>query len=120
LLGANFPLGGGGYFRLLPLQMIQAGLSLHRRIRPSVSMLYFHPWEFDRGQPQLPLRWLSRLRTYAGISRTEARLSKMIRGSAKQRFRRTIDVVRELDRESLPEFHLGTTSTHAKAAQAPV
>jgi polysaccharide deacetylase family protein (PEP-CTERM system associated) len=118
LLGANFPLGGGGYFRLLPLQMIQAGLSLHRRTRPSVSMLYFHPWEFDRGQPQLPLRWLSRLRTYAGISRTEARLSKMIRDSAQQRFRRAIDVARELDQDSLPTFHLASAPAH-DAVQTP-
>lgn len=120
LLGANFPLGGGGYFRLLPLQMIQAGLSLHRRTHPAVSMLYFHPWEFDRGQPRLPLRWLSRLRTYTGISRSEARLSKMIRDSAQQRFRRAIDVARELVQESLPTFHLASTPAHSDAVPTPV
>ncbi len=64
-LGRNFPVAGGGYFRLLPLTLMKLGLSqAARQHRPAV--LYFHPWEFDPGFPKLPLSFTGRLRTYTG------------------------------------------------------
>src|SRR5262249_31019948 len=90
ILGLNLPVGGGGYFRMLPLWLIRRGLAQAAgQSLPRVAMLYFHPWEFEPDQPRLPLTWASRFRTYAGIWRTQERL-KSLMGSP--RFTRAIDV----------------------------
>src|SRR5262249_9742443 len=52
---------------------------VRRAAGPAVAMLYFHPWEFDAGQPRLPLGRLSRYRTYVGGSRTQGRLRSPLR-----------------------------------------
>jgi polysaccharide deacetylase family protein (PEP-CTERM system associated) len=94
LLGANVPVGGGGYFRLLPLALMERAIRQARRqCRPAVVTLYFHPWEFDPGQPKLPLRGLNRLRTYVGLGRSRGRLSDLLTRHA---FARAVDIAREL------------------------
>ncbi len=107
--GQNMPVAGGGYFRLFPLGFMRAGIAQlsERAAPPSVSMLYFHPWEFDPGQPKLPLNRLSRFRTYVGIGRSTARLGRLFERYS-GRFRRAIDVVEELEMrlEMLPRFRL--------------
>ena len=71
MLGQNLPVAGGGYFRLFPPFVMRAGLSqLARTTSPAVGMLYFHPWEFDPGQPKLPLKRLSKWRTYVGVGKS--------------------------------------------------
>jgi polysaccharide deacetylase family protein (PEP-CTERM system associated) len=103
-MGANVPVGGGGYFRLLPLGCLEYALAQTRRTcRPSVAMLYFHPWEFDPGQHRLPLRRLRRFRTYVGITRTRQRLLTLL---ARHRFSRAVDVARRLggQPQALPAF----------------
>jgi polysaccharide deacetylase family protein (PEP-CTERM system associated) len=107
LLGVQIPAGGGGYFRLLPLAVLEAALRQARRdCRPPVAVLYFHPWEFDPGQARLPLSRLSRWRTYAGIDRSRSRFASLL---ARYRFVRAVDVAKALDRQyhSLPCFPLG-------------
>jgi polysaccharide deacetylase family protein (PEP-CTERM system associated) len=104
LIGLNVPAGGGGYFRLFPLAVLHAALrQLRRGTRPSVGMLYFHPWEFDPGQPRLPLRGLGRFRTYVGIGRSRDRLESLL---TRYRFARTIDVAERFQggRQALPRF----------------
>jgi hypothetical protein len=60
-LGVNLPVGGGGYFRLLPLWVMEKALRQSLRdCSPRVAMIYFHLWEFDPDQPRLPLRPLNR------------------------------------------------------------
>ncbi|MCI0459246.1 MAG: polysaccharide deacetylase family protein [Gemmataceae bacterium] len=106
VLGTNLPVGGGGYFRLLPLFFMERALAQVRRsCRPAVAMLYFHPWEFDPRQARLPLGWLSKFRTYVGISRTRTRLRTLL---ARHRFDRAIDVAKRLDCQwqLLPRFFL--------------
>jgi polysaccharide deacetylase family protein (PEP-CTERM system associated) len=109
-LGQNLPVAGGGYFRLLPLAFMKAGIGqmAKRADGEGLSMLYFHPWEFDPGQPQLPLKRLSRYRTYVGIGRSAARLQRLLERYA-GRFRRAVDVVDGLEGrlETLPRFELG-------------
>jgi polysaccharide deacetylase family protein (PEP-CTERM system associated) len=95
-LGMNLPVGGGGYFRLLPLALMELALRRARRdCRPPVAMLYFHPWEFDPGQPRLPLGRAGRFRTYVGIRRSEGRLSTLL---GRHRFARAADVAVQLGR----------------------
>jgi polysaccharide deacetylase family protein (PEP-CTERM system associated) len=106
LLGMKLPVGGGGYFRLLPLFFLKWGLrQVERKCDPAVAMLYFHPWEFDPDQPRLPLGRLKRFRTYVGLSRTRSRLRSLLTG---RRFARAIDVAKRLDPllRTLPGFDL--------------
>ena len=78
LLGLNLPIGGGGYFRLLPLALIRWGFEqVNARERRPV-MFYFHPWELDPGQPTPPMPWHHRFRHYVGIPSVEARLSSLL------------------------------------------
>jgi polysaccharide deacetylase family protein (PEP-CTERM system associated) len=104
VLGQNLPVAGGGYFRLFPPAVMRAGLrQAGWAAGPNVAMLYFHPWEFDPDQPRLPLGRLSRWRTYVGVTKTTARLERLLRGYP---FRRAIDVVWELRAEDLPRFRV--------------
>jgi len=94
VLGMNLPVGGGGYFRLLPLWMMRCGIRQSQQDgEGSAAMLYFHPWEFDPDQERLPLKSISRFRTYVGIQRSRKRLSRLVAGL---RFGRACDVAREL------------------------
>jgi polysaccharide deacetylase family protein (PEP-CTERM system associated) len=78
MAGIKVPVCGGGYFRLLPYWFTRAGLrSINRRdSRPFV--FYLHPWEIDAGQPVFEAGWLSKLRHYTNLSRTEPRLQRLI------------------------------------------
>jgi polysaccharide deacetylase family protein (PEP-CTERM system associated) len=105
-LGANLPVGGGGYFRLLPLGVLELALRQLRRTGvPGAAVLYFHPWEFDPEQERLPLGRLKAWRTYVGVRRSRPRLAALL---ARHRFTRAIDVVGELQRQAagLPRFAL--------------
>jgi polysaccharide deacetylase family protein (PEP-CTERM system associated) len=73
-----FPVAGGGYFRALPGPAFRwAWRRLTRAGRPSV--FYLHPWELDADQPRVPVGVLNRWRHYVGLSRTAARLRRMLR-----------------------------------------
>lgn len=102
----NLPVAGGGYFRLFPLCLLEAGVRQAQRLQPGAAMLYFHPWEFDPGQPQLPLPRLSRWRTYVGTHRSTSRLKALL---ARHHFGRAIDVARGLAKVELPEFAIAET-----------
>ena len=78
-LGANWPCGGGGFFRLLPFWLSVANLKSinHRELRPC--MFYFHPWEIDPGQPKIPgVSWKTKLRHYTNLRATEHRLVRLL------------------------------------------
>lgn len=75
--GRNIPAAGGGYFRQMPLSIMQRALSQARRQhRPAV--LYFHPWEFDPQSLILPLGPIARWRTYRGLSASRRRLETLL------------------------------------------
>jgi polysaccharide deacetylase family protein (PEP-CTERM system associated) len=79
LLGINLPLGGGGYFRLLPSRLFRTGIHYVNTRERQPIIFYFHPWELDPDQPQpaMPLR--HRFRHYVGMRREEAKLSRLFR-----------------------------------------
>jgi polysaccharide deacetylase family protein (PEP-CTERM system associated) len=96
--GVNLPMGGGGYFRLLPLHFLHWAIRQTRRTcDPPVVMLYFHPWEFDPEQQRLPLALLRRFRTYVGLNRSRGRLQSLLDS---YRFARAVDVVNSLEGRS--------------------
>jgi polysaccharide deacetylase family protein (PEP-CTERM system associated) len=77
VLSMRLPVAGGGYFRLLPYAVTQAGLrQVNREGHPFI--FYLHPWEVDPAQPRIPARWLSRFRHYTNLERTEPRLRKLL------------------------------------------
>ena len=124
LLTLNMPMGGGGYFRLFPLFFMEWAIhQVEHACFPPVAMLYFHPWEFDPEQERLPLRWLSRLRTYVGIRRSRGRFTTLL---SRHRFVRAIDAAKQLacQRDSLPRFVVGkeplTAVAPVQAVGSPV
>lgn len=88
--GVNLPIGGGGYFRLLPLALVRWGIRYVNTTEREPIMFYFHPWELDPAQPRLPMQWRHRARHYLGLAREEAKLSCLLRDV---RFGRAIDVL---------------------------
>jgi polysaccharide deacetylase family protein (PEP-CTERM system associated) len=79
LAGLNLPIGGGGYFRLLPYRWTEWGIGHVNATEGRPAVFYVHPWEIDPDQPRLPAPWLSRLRHYRNLHRTEARLTRLMR-----------------------------------------
>jgi polysaccharide deacetylase family protein (PEP-CTERM system associated) len=76
--GANLPVAGGGYFRLMPYAWTKWGIErLNRRDRQP-AVFYLHPWEIDAGQPRLPASALGRFRHYRNLHKTEGRLRSLL------------------------------------------
>lgn len=79
LLGQNIPVGGGGYFRLLPDIFTRWAL---RRIkdRDCTPIVFFlHPWEVDSTQPRVKgITLRSRFRHYLNLDKTERRLGRLL------------------------------------------
>src|SRR5262245_32758310 len=76
--GQNLPIGGGGYFRLLPYAWTRHGIAhVNARERRPV-VFYLHPWEIDPEQPRMPASRLSRFRHYRNLEKTEPRLRRLL------------------------------------------
>ena len=79
MFGRQFPLGGGGYFRLIPSQIF------HRGIRSILEkdngyLFYIHPWELDPSQPRVekaPAHF--KFRHYLNLNRTQDKLQSFFR-----------------------------------------
>ena len=89
-IGTNFPIGGGGYFRLLPYWWTRAGISSVNRTEGKPAIFYLHPWEVDPDQPRIRAGALSRLRHYYNLGKTEERLRRLL---GEFRFGRVADVL---------------------------
>ena len=65
---------GGGYFRLLPLPMLERLFARHEYV-----MTYFHPRDFDPDQPVVPgLSRMRRFKSYVGLQRAEEKLRSLL------------------------------------------
>jgi polysaccharide deacetylase family protein (PEP-CTERM system associated) len=79
LLRANWPAGGGGYFRLLPYRMSRWSLRRVNGVDGQPAMFYFHPWELDPEQPRIEgLAATTRFRHYVNLKRTGPRLRRLL------------------------------------------
>ena len=76
--GMNMPIGGGGYFRLLPYAWTRWGISQLNREEQRPAVFYLHPWEIDPDQPRLRTSTLGRLRHYGRLAQTEQRLRQLL------------------------------------------
>ena len=98
-LGWNFPIGGGGYFRLLPYRWTSSGVSSLNRQESQPAIFYLHPWEIDPNQPRVNASIVSRFRHYRNLDRTEARLRQLL---IDFRFGSVSDVLRRVANASEP------------------
>jgi polysaccharide deacetylase family protein (PEP-CTERM system associated) len=75
----KFPCGGGGYFRLLPYSVSRWAVRRVNERDREAAVFYFHPWEIDPAQPrQTGVGLKTRVRHYLNLSRTEARLTRLL------------------------------------------
>ena len=75
--GVRVPVAGGGYFRFFPYTLFKLLLRKAQRTgEPLVT--YFHPWELDPDQPRMTGTWLSRVRHYTNLRKTEPRLIRLL------------------------------------------
>lgn len=76
--GVNLPMGGGGYFRLLPYGWTRRGIATLNEQEGRPAVFYLHPWEIDPDQPRLRAPLVSRFRHYYNLDRTETRLRRLL------------------------------------------
>ncbi len=67
LVMGNFPVGGGGYLRLLPLGFNMAALRYINEVEAQPFVVYLHPWETDPHQPRVELPFPRVLRHYHNV-----------------------------------------------------
>ncbi|HEY5471757.1 MAG TPA: XrtA system polysaccharide deacetylase, partial [Candidatus Limnocylindrales bacterium] len=67
LAGLNLPVGGGGYFRILPYWWTRTGIRRLNEKEGRPAIVYLHPWEVDPKQPRLAGSRLSRFRHYRNL-----------------------------------------------------
>lgn len=77
-LDRNWPLGGGGYLRLLPYRYMRWGMQrVNREGKPT--LVYIHPWELDPEQPRLRVTGRRGFSThYINLDGTEAKLRRLL------------------------------------------
>lgn len=97
----NYPVGGGGYHRLLPGFVCRAAA---RKVMHEVPFVFYcHPYEFDPrefAEVKLPIPWKTQLHQGLGRSRFEPRFRKFLKTFGGQRF---VDLV---DAQSWPTLNL--------------
>ena len=77
MLGVRVPAGGGGYFRQLPYGLCRGALA-QSAAEDVPGVFFIHPWEVDPAQPRLDVPWLTRIRHYRGLNRTEPKLERLL------------------------------------------
>ena len=86
-------MGGGAYFRLMPLTMFTMGVRSILK-KEAAYVFYMHPWEIDAGQPKVEqASRFSRFKHYKNIETTEAKLEMLIESFADCRFAACKDYV---------------------------
>ncbi|MCL5801163.1 MAG: DUF3473 domain-containing protein [Gammaproteobacteria bacterium] len=80
LFNRKLPIGGGGYFRLLPYPLSRWCMRQVNRRDGQACIFYFHPWEIDPGQPRIPgIALKTRFRHYLNLGRMETRLRTLLK-----------------------------------------
>jgi len=78
-LGWRFPVGGGGYFRVLPYALTRRALRHLNEREGQPAIVYLHPWEIDPDQPRLPVGWLTQFRHSVNTRSAEAKMRRLLR-----------------------------------------
>ena len=90
---------GGGYFRLLPLPMLERLFARHEYV-----MTYFHPRDFDPDQPVVSgLSPIRRFKSYVGLRRAEGKLRYLL---SRFDFMDVRSAVAQVDWSQTPEIRI--------------
>jgi polysaccharide deacetylase family protein (PEP-CTERM system associated) len=73
----NYPIAGGGYFRLFPYAATKWGISRVNSREGEPVVLYIHPWEVDPDQPRLEASRTTQLRHHVGMAGTLDKLRQI-------------------------------------------
>lgn len=93
LFNSNFPVAGGGYFRLFPYILFKKGIKRINNLEKQPAIFYFHPWEIDPEQPVQDVGWKTRIRHYTNLHKTEDRLKRLL---SDFKWGRVSDVIRDI------------------------
>ncbi|RLC20231.1 MAG: polysaccharide deacetylase [Deltaproteobacteria bacterium] len=89
------PLGGGGYFRLIPFPLFKLGMKQVLKTN-STFLFYSHPWEFDPHQPRVEQAAKSfKFRHYINLNRTHKKLKSLIKSFKHLKFTTCIDYLQQ-------------------------
>ncbi len=112
LAGVNWPVAGGGYFRLWPRWLTSQTLrGINRQGQPFV--FYIHPWEVDSDQPRMRAGgWKSRLRHYLNLKTTARKLDQLL---ARHRFGTFTETL--LQCSHLPKVTIDSATNHFRVAE---
>ncbi len=90
-----FPLGGGGYFRLIPFPIFKLGMNYVLK-KDKTFLFYSHPWEFDSDQPRVKQASKSfKFRHYINLNKTLKKCESMINNFKNLKFTTCIDYLGE-------------------------
>ncbi len=79
VFGTNFPMSGGGYFRLFPYPVVKRGLKKINQVEGKPFLFYLHPWEIDPQQPRVNgISSRSKFRHYVNLDKTEFKFNKLL------------------------------------------
>lgn len=78
LAGQNWPLVGGGYFRILPYGWFRWGLKQLNEVEQRPAIFMVHAWEVDPEQPRVPGKRLNVWRHRFNLHKTEPRLQRLL------------------------------------------
>jgi len=78
-LNLNFPVAGGGYFRILPYFMFNKTINFLNSVEKKPFVMYFHPWEIDYLQPEIvDLSNFNKFRHYYGLRHTLKKIERAL------------------------------------------
>ncbi len=91
----TFPLGGGGYFRLIPFPLFKLGMN--RALNKDQAFLFYsHPWEFDPDQPRVKQASTGfKFRHYINLNQTRKKLESLLTHFNNLKFISCIDYLRQ-------------------------
>lgn len=95
----NYPIAGGGYFRLFPYAATKWGISRVNTRDGEPVVLYLHPWEVDPDQPRLKASRTTQLRHHVGMNTTMDKLRQVTTDFS---FGPIIDVLDACARRAVP------------------
>ena len=90
------PIGGGGYFRLVPAPFFRRAV---RRVldRDNAYLFYLHPWEIDPDQPRVEQASLFfKFRHYVNLNKTLPRFAGLLKSLAGCRFMGCHDYIEQV------------------------
>ena len=74
----NIPIGGGGYFRLMPYVWTRWAIARLNVVEKQPAVFYLHPWELEPEQPRVRASKLTTWRHRVGLGRTRERLQRLL------------------------------------------